>query len=178
MKQEATTTDALIDAMERQAESERQRIVAEARARAAEVLAAADRECERLTAEALRALEKELAVERQRIVGEAVMKARIERLHMKRRLLAEVFRLSAEEVTRRAASPTALRTALDALAAEARAAMAEPCDVTVKPEDGTVVAVSADGRRRVDNGLTARLRRAESSAEREAARLLFGGGRS
>jgi vacuolar-type H+-ATPase subunit E/Vma4 len=168
-----TTTGALIDAMERQAAEERRRIRSEAEAHAAEVIAAADAECARLSAEAMHALDKELAVERQRIVGEAVMAARAERLRMKRRLLDEVFRRAAAVVARRAEREEDRRAALELLAAEARVVVGEPCSVTVSA-DG-VVASSPDGRRRVDNGLAARLRRAESGAEHEVARLLFGG---
>ncbi len=168
-----TTTGSLIDAMERQAGDERQRIRSEAEARAGEVLGAADAECERLKAEALYALDKDLVVERQRVVGEAIMQARAERLRMKRRILAEVFRRAREEVDRRVAE-AGYPAALALLAAEARAAAGEPCDVTIRAEDGTVTALSPDGRRRVDNGLSARLRRAETYAEHEVARRLFG----
>jgi vacuolar-type H+-ATPase subunit E/Vma4 len=167
------TTGSLINAMERQAEDERRLIRSAADARAAEVLAAADAECERRKAEALRSLDKDLAIEKQRIVGEAVMRARAERLRMKRRLLAEVFRRAAQDIDRKKTA-TGYPAALALLAAEARSAAGEPCDVTVQAEDGSVVARSPDGRRRVDNGLAARLGRAELFAEHEVARLLFG----
>ena len=170
-----TTTGALIDAMERQASEERKRIRAEAETRAAATLAEADVEAERLKADALHALEKELAVERQRIVGDSVMRARTERLRVKRRLLAEVFRRAAAEVARRGAGEDERRAALDALGAEARTAVGEPCQLSLDPVSGAVTAASPDGRRRVDNGLPARLARAETYAERDVARILFGG---
>jgi vacuolar-type H+-ATPase subunit E/Vma4 len=169
-----TTPGALIDAMEKQAADERLRIRREAEESAARTIAAADAECARITAEALARLDRELAVERQRLVGEAVMAARAERLRMKRRLLAEVWSRAEAEIGRRAAGPGA-RAALDRLAAEAKAAVGEPCLLTVRTEDASVLASSPDGRRSVDNGLAARLRRARAMAEHEVARLLFGG---
>jgi vacuolar-type H+-ATPase subunit E/Vma4 len=167
------TTGSLIDAMERQAGDERRLIKSEAETRAGEVLATADAECERLKAEALHALDKDLAVERQRVFGETIMQARAERLRMKRRLLAEVFRRAKDEVNRRAAD-TRCAAALALLAVEARATAGEPCDLTTRAEDGVVVASSPDAKRRVDNGLAARLRRAETYGEHEVARRLFG----
>jgi vacuolar-type H+-ATPase subunit E/Vma4 len=168
------TTGALIDAMEHQAADERRRIRSEADARAGGVLASADAECERLKTEALHALDKDLAVERQRIVGEAIMQARAERLRMKRRLLADVFRRAGEKINRRTADAE-YPAALALLAAEARAVAGEPCEVTAGVEDGLVTALSSDGRRRVENGIAARLGRAEIVAEHEVARRLFGG---
>jgi vacuolar-type H+-ATPase subunit E/Vma4 len=166
------TPGALLSAMERQAAEERARILAEAQARVDATLAAAEAESSRLKEEALRVLQKDLLVERERLRGEAVMKVRAERLRVKRRLLAEAFRLAGEEIERRKAAD-GCAAALDLLAAEARAVVGEPCDTTVNAEAGTVLAVSPDGRRRVENGFSARLRKAQASEEHEVARRLF-----
>jgi vacuolar-type H+-ATPase subunit E/Vma4 len=169
-----TEPGALFNAMEQQAGEERARIRTDAEARAGEILAAADAEIARLKTEALRALEKELAVERQRMLGEALMTARIERLRMKRRLLAEAFRRAGEAVERRKTA-SGYPAALQSLAAEARSIVGDPCRVEMSAEDGAAAAVSPDGRRRADNGLASRLRRAEAGAEPEVARRLFAG---
>jgi vacuolar-type H+-ATPase subunit E/Vma4 len=166
------TPSALLSAMEKQAAEERARIHADARAKADGILAAAEAESARLKEEALRVLEKELLVERERLMGEAVMKVRTERLRTKRRLLAEVFRAAEREIGHRRAVD-GYAAALDLLAAEARSVVGEPCTVTVKADEGAVLASSPDGRRRVDNGLSARLRKAQASEEHEVARRLF-----
>jgi vacuolar-type H+-ATPase subunit E/Vma4 len=64
-----------------------------------------------------------------------------------------------------------------ALAEEARAAVGEPCTIDVSAEDGRITATSADGRRRVENSLEGRLRRAQVAAEHLVAEHLFGGAR-
>ena len=159
----------LIGALEEQASQERDRLVAEARVRAGAILSAADEEIERIRAQALRGLDKELVVERQRVLGEATMRARTERLRLKRRLLGEAFGQARQEITRRAGLPGA-ETALAKLAAEAASAVGGPCDTRV--EKGIVTATSKDGRKSADNSLEARLARAEKSLEIEAARML------
>jgi vacuolar-type H+-ATPase subunit E/Vma4 len=165
---------ALIEAMERQAVEERAKILSEAGERAARTLAAAEAECARITAEALGLLDRELSVERQRLVGEAILAARAERLRLKRRLLADAFARAEADIGRRAAGGEA-RAAFELLAAEARAAVGEPCRVEARADGSAVVASSTDGRRSADNGLAARMRRAKAAAEHEVARLLFGG---
>jgi vacuolar-type H+-ATPase subunit E/Vma4 len=166
------TPSALLSAMEKQAAEERARIRADAQVKADAVLAAADAECARLKEEALEILSNDLYVERERLLGEAVMKVRAERLRMKRRLLSEAFRLAGEEIERRRGGD-GCAAALDLLAAEARAVVGEPCDAAVNADEGAVLVTSPDGRRRVDNGLSARLRKAQTSEEHEVARRLF-----
>jgi vacuolar-type H+-ATPase subunit E/Vma4 len=163
---------ALIGAIDERADEERARLIAEAQASAARILADADAECGRLNAEALAALEKELASDQQRLLGEARMRARAEGLGRRRAIVAEAFHRAAEEISRRRNGPGGA-AASAALAEEARAAVGEPCSVEA-PGDGTVRAVSQDGRRSVENGLDRRLKRAESAMEHEVSRRLFG----
>ena len=165
---------ALIGAIEERADEERARITADAETRAKDILAAADAECGRIRAEAMVGLERELAAEQQRLLGEARMRARAESLASRRALLAEAFQRAGEEIARLKSSPAAA-AALAALAEEARAAVGDPCTLDVSAEDGRVTATSADGRRRVENSLDGRLRRAQAAAEHLVARHLFGG---
>lgn len=163
----------LIQAIDERAAEERARILADGEASARETLAAADAECARAEAEALAVLEKDLAVDRVRLLGQARMRARTDGLARRRALLEEAFRLAGERLAvlrRGPGAPGALRR----LAEEARAAVGEPCRVQASAADWTVTAESADGRRRVDNGLDGRLARARAAAEHEVARILFG----
>jgi vacuolar-type H+-ATPase subunit E/Vma4 len=165
---------ALIGAIEERADEERRRLTAEAEARAAEICAAADAECERMQADGLARLERELVAEQRRLLGEARMLARAEGLSSRRALLAESFQRAEKEIQRRKTG-TGAAEALAALAEEARAAVGEPCTLEVSANDGRVTATSADGRRTVENGLDGRLRRAQVAAEAAVARRLFGG---
>jgi vacuolar-type H+-ATPase subunit E/Vma4 len=162
----------LFSAIEERAGEERARIRAEAETRVRVTLGETDAEIERLRAEAMRGLERELASEAQRLVGEARMTARGEGLQVKRRLLEEAFTRARAEIERLCSSPDA-PAALEALSAEASAAVGEPCVVEVGRDKGSVVAASPDGRRRADNSLIARLGRAQTAYEAEVAGLLF-----
>lgn len=165
---------ALFGAIEERAAEERTRLIAEAEARAKEIGAAAEAECERMNTEAMVGLERELAAEQQRLLGEARMRARAEGLASRRRLLVEAFQRAEKEIALLKAGPGAAAAAA-ALAEEARAAVGEPCTIDVSAEDGRVTATSADGRRRVENSLEGRLRRAQTAAEHLVAGRLFGG---
>jgi vacuolar-type H+-ATPase subunit E/Vma4 len=167
-------SDGLFSAIGRQAEQERAAVMAEAEARAREISARADAEAEREKAEAFRRLEREMIGEGQRLLGEARMEARNERLEMKRRLITRAFEAARTELGRLAATP-GYRDGLAALAAQAAEAAGEGGSVQTVEAEGSVVAVSKDGRRRVDNGLLSRLARAETRVESEVARILFGG---
>jgi len=166
---------ALLGAEERAAE-ERARLIAEAEARAREISAAAEAECERMKTEAMLGLERELAAEQQRLLGEARMRVRAEGLASRRKLLVEAFQRAEKEITLLKAGP-GIAAAVAALAEEARAAVGEPCTIDVSAEDGRITATSADGRRRVENSLEGRLRRAQVAAEHLVAEHLFGGAR-
>jgi vacuolar-type H+-ATPase subunit E/Vma4 len=165
---------ALFGAIEERAAEERARLIAEAESRVRAISAAAEAECARMKAEAMAVLEHELAAEQQRLYGEARMKARAEGLAARRKLLAEAFLRAEKEIEARKAEP-GYRPALTALAEEARAAVGEPCTVEVSAEDARVMATSADGRRRAENSLAGRLRRAQTAAEHLVAEHLFGG---
>jgi len=165
---------ALFGAIEERAAEERMRLIAEAESRARALSAAAETECARLKAEAMAALEHELAAEQQRLHGEARMRARAEGLAARRKLLAEAFQEAEKEIEARKAGP-GYSPALKSLAEEARAAVGEPCTVDVSADDARVIATSADGRRRAENSLAGRLRRAQSAAEHLVAERLFGG---
>jgi len=164
--------DALLGAIDTSAEEERARLIADAQESARRILAEAEAECGRRKAEAMAEIEKELASEQQRLLGEARMGARTRGLERRRALLEEAFRAAGEELDRRAGGPEGA-TAAAALADEARAAIGEPCSVVITP-DGGIRAVSADGRRSVENSLRGRLTRARSAAEHEVVRRLFG----
>jgi vacuolar-type H+-ATPase subunit E/Vma4 len=166
--------DALLGAIEARAEEERARLIADAEESARGILAEADAECQRLTREAMEELDRELVSEQQRLLGAARMNARARGLERRRALVSEAFRQAAEEIDRRARGPEGPAAAA-ALAQEARAAVGEPCSVQTAA-DGSIRAVSADGRRSVENSLRGRLERARSVAEHEVARRLFGGG--
>ena len=163
----------LFSAIEERAGEERARIREEAETRARVTLEDAEAEIRRIKAEAVRGLERELASEAQRLVGEARMKARGEGLQVKRRLLDEAFARARAEVQRLCASAGAAAV-LEVLSAEATAAVGEPCTVDVDLKKGSVVAASADGKRRADNSLHSRLDRAQTAFEAEVADLLFG----
>jgi vacuolar-type H+-ATPase subunit E/Vma4 len=168
-----TGPDTLFGALDRRGEEERRAIRGDAESRCRQVLAEADARIEALKAEATRALERELAGDRQRLMGEARMKARAEGLRVKRRLIAEAFARAGKEIERLRASPRA-DEALKSLAAEAAAAVGQPCTVETSQAEGTAVASSPDGSRRADNSLSSRLKRAQVVDESEVARTLFG----
>jgi vacuolar-type H+-ATPase subunit E/Vma4 len=170
---EETDPAKLIDAIEARAGEERAKIRAEAEARAKEIQAGADAEIQRMKAEAGRGLEKELAAEAQRLLGKARIQTRGEQLQMKRRILAEAFQRARKEIETLSRSKDC-PAALEVLAAEAKAAVGEPCAVEIRREEGTVKAISRDGRRRADNSLLSRLGKAASLHESEVARILFG----
>jgi vacuolar-type H+-ATPase subunit E/Vma4 len=166
-------SDTLFGAIDKRGEEERRAIHVDAEARCRQVRADAQSRIEALKAEAMRALERELAGDRQRLLGEARMKARSEALQVKRRLIAEAFERAEKEIERLRATPRA-SDALRFLAAEAEAAVGQPCTVETSAKDGTTIAVSPDGSRRADNSLASRLKRARVVDESEVARRLFG----
>jgi vacuolar-type H+-ATPase subunit E/Vma4 len=167
-----TGPDTLFGAIDKRGEEERRTIRGDADTRCRQVLAEADSRIEALKAEAMRGLERELAGDRQRLLGEARMKARAEGLRVKRRLIAEAFARAGKEIERLRASPPAAEV-LKSLAAEAAAAVGQPCTVETSAAEGTAVAASPDGSRRADNSLSSRLKRAQVVDESEVARRLF-----
>ena len=169
----APGSGAFIGAIEGNADIERARLLAEAESRVSRIDAEAEAECNRMKTEGMARLEHELAAEQQRLLGEARMRARAAGLASRRSLLAEAFQRAEAEISRLKTGPGGAAV-LSALAEEARAAVGEPCTVEVSA-DGRVTATSADGRRRGENSLDGRLLRAQTAAEPEVARRLFGG---
>jgi vacuolar-type H+-ATPase subunit E/Vma4 len=162
----------LFGALEERAAEERAATQAEAEARVREIEAAAQSRIALLEAGARRSMEKELLAEEQRLRGEVRMLWRSELLAVKRRLLSEAFARARGEVERLCGTP-ACAGMLKLLAAEAAAAVGDPCTVTVDAGTATVVAVSADGARSADNSPRERLRKAETAHEAEIAEILF-----
>jgi len=165
-------TDTLFGAIDKRGEEERHAIHVDAEKRCGHVLAEADARIEALKAEATRAMERELAGHRQRLLGEAKMQARAEGLRVKRRLIAEAFERAGREIERLRGSPRA-GEAMKELAAEAEAAVGQPCTVETSQTEGTAIASSPDGSRRADNSLASRLKRSRVVDESEVARRLF-----
>jgi len=184
----------LLQAIRSQAEAERERILAEGRARAEEVRARGREQVRGREEEALRALERRLAVERERILGESRLEERADLLGVRREWIQRAFRLAGRLLAERCATP-AYEGLLAALLREAAAALGGTGELRVAEADlelarrlarglgrahevraegrepGTALAVS--GGRRVDNSLATRLEQAAGSMERDIARLLF-----
>jgi len=191
------TSEALFTAVRHQAEAEKQEIFAKARQEADRVQAQADAEIARLKAEAVSRTNKELLLETDRLLGRARMDKGLSLLRAKRELLQEVFDQARREIQ---ALPhgDVYQGILQTLIAEAIAVAGDDAEVTIaesekdlcmtvvaklgsacslKPSDhrpGTVIAISTDGHRRVDNSLHTRLRKAEMLRRHEIAALLFG----
>jgi vacuolar-type H+-ATPase subunit E/Vma4 len=167
-------SEALLGAIDKRAEQERARLIAEAEEEARRTLARAEAEADAVRAAARAGLERELEAEQRRLVGEARLGARLRALTARRAVLSEAFRLARERLDQMKRGPDWKR-ARSAMSEEARAAVGEPCTLECSDAEGRVIASSADGRRRVENSLDGRLRRVQSAAEHEVARRLFGG---
>jgi vacuolar-type H+-ATPase subunit E/Vma4 len=193
------TTEDLFQVIYRQVENERTALLAEAEALARGLREKAAAEAEHLRSEAFARLEQELRAEELRLMGEARMEARNERLKVKRRYIKEAFRLAGEELLRLSGTD-GYSAALRALLSEALEAAGNANEAVVAVREGeedacraalkalgftslirgsgnraaTLTVTSADGRRRMDNGLLSRLVKAESIEESEVAKILFG----
>jgi vacuolar-type H+-ATPase subunit E/Vma4 len=188
--------EALLEEIRRHSESERKRILDEASARVETSRQSADTEVRAMEAEAHRSLDRRISLDRNRIAGDIEDEARTRSLAARREALGTAFAEAREEISRAEAGPKH-RSGLLALVREAAAALGEPgailfarrdealgreivaelglrCAVRSEgDEPGTVVAVSPDGRRRVDNSVSVRLANAELLLETEVARRLF-----
>lgn len=191
------TSEALLAAVRRQAEEERQEILAQAQREAQAIEAQADAQIERLKAEALNEANKAILIETDRLLGQARRDKSYALLCAKRRLLLQAFEQAGREIEALPHSDD-YANILQTLMAEAVAAAgdnaclivaksekalgkaaAAKLDVacSVKPSDhppGTVIAASADGHRRIDNSLHRRLSKTEALRKHEIATLLFG----
>jgi V/A-type H+/Na+-transporting ATPase subunit E len=192
-----TDVNELMSALVRQAEVERERIAAETRKAIEETLKGAEAEAVRLLESAERELEREMASEKDRILGRLRMEEGKRRLLLKREVLRKVFERARERISKRYGSEEYPRV-LKRLIGEALSALGENGDLVVSSKDlelcsplvaqmgstctirgegeepGTVIALSSDGARKVDNSLSTRLERARVVLEPEVSRLLFG----
>lgn len=187
----------LLADIDRQAETERTRILSEAEARVADIRKKSEEEIRHLEAEAEKQLENRIAVEGERIAGRLEVEGRAALLAAKRAVMQRVF----DEARRRTTaliSSAGYPRLFERLVREAAEALGEGAGFIVASEDvpllhevlgriglsgevrgearprGTVVAVSKDGLRRVDNSVAVRLARAERAFEKEVAGILFG----
>lgn len=188
----------LIREIDREAEEQRQKILAEARDRAREILAAADAEIAADTERAEALMEKRARIDAERLLGEVTLEAAAARLRMRRQMYDQAVAQARKSITDLARGPR-WKDALGALLAEAlsaagadaaaKAAVTAPdraiaaallkelgksCVVeTVDGDPGTVVVMAGDGRRRIDNSLGVRLDQAAESREAAIAARLF-----
>ncbi len=183
--------EALLAEVRRQAEGRREGILAEARARVEEIRRGAEEEVRRLEVEASRVLEARIAADTDRILGRRLLERQNRSLAVRSGWLRRAFDEARRQLASHLASdgwPRVLerlsREALRELGGEGELEVAQGDEallrhlpVTVRSTEaprGTVLAVSADRMRRVDNSLDTRLRNAERALEGEVARLLFG----
>lgn len=189
----------LLAEMRAKAEAEKRDILQAAEARSREIEENSRRECEGIERDALAEVEAELAAERDRILGEVRTETRSERLALKRTAMQEVLAEAKSEIERRIGGD-GYDTALSSLIREGVAFVGSGAEGVVSEQDlalvkkittsegldcrfsggpvarGSLVLTSSDGRRRVENGLQARLARAHGALSAQVARVLFGEG--
>ncbi len=189
----------LMDLLEREAEAERERVLAEARERARRVIEEAEAEAQARLEEQRRRLAAEVEAARVRARGVANLRASSLVLQAKEDLVAQVFRRAEEELDRIAADPARYGPLLRALLKEAAAGFSNrvvvecperdaaaveaaarelglAADVRPSPEVRSGVRVrSEDGRFTVENTLHSRLQRARQVLLSEVADVLWGG---
>jgi V/A-type H+-transporting ATPase subunit E len=187
---------ALLGEIGREAEQEKEKILAEARERAGALLAAADARLAAVTSEAERRMEKQARVDADRLSGQAMMEAAGERLRARREVYGKAVASARQRIDAQARGPSG-RAAVRALVSEALQKVPGEARILVSAHDretcaqllretgrncrieaadvgpGTVVVEAADGRRSADNSLGARLERAAESMEAVIAGRLF-----
>ncbi len=189
--------EALVKEIDQEAEAEKQRILGEAREKAAVIQAAADERIKSAAHDASQLTEKRARVDEDRLHGQARMEAQAERLQGLRRVYQLVFetaRQRTEALVRSPRYPEAMKALIrEALESAPHAAVVsvaradqEMCrdvlrqlgkDCQVDGQDiapGSVIVSSADGRIRVDNSIGVRLAAAEAVLETQIARCLNG----
>jgi vacuolar-type H+-ATPase subunit E/Vma4 len=188
----------LIDLLEREAEAERERVLSEARERAARVVQEAEAEAKAKLEQHRRQVAVEVEAARVRAQGLANLQATSLLLETKDQLVAEVFRRAEEELDRIADDPARYAPVLRELLREAasgfhshvvvecperdvaavEAAARElglSADVRPSPDvRGGVRVRSEDGRFTVENTLRSRLERARQVLLSEVAGVLWG----
>jgi vacuolar-type H+-ATPase subunit E/Vma4 len=180
-----------------EAEGRKSEILARAQREVEEIRAETDAQIRKLEEEAGEELKRRIASERERLLGQLRLEERRSFAEAKRGLLENIF----EEAGRRIATGTRSKrypAAFGRLIRQAVAEAGEDAVLAVSPAErdlarglveelgldcrvqadelpaGTVRVCSADGLRRVENGLERRLARARSELEEEVARLLWG----
>ncbi len=189
----------LIDLLEREAEAERQRILAEARQRAEELRRQAEADAHALLEAQRRRVAAEVEAARVRARGVAHLRASSAVLEAKDQVLEEVFRRAAEELDRVARDPARYGALLRGLLREAVAGFQGPVVVECAEQDLHAVEAAArelgvpvaqvrpdsalragvrvrseDGRFVVENTLLSRLQRARQALLAEVAEVLWG----
>lgn len=188
----------LIDLLEREAEAERQRLLAEARERAEQLIQQAQAEAQALLDSQRRRVEAEVEAARVRARGVAQLRATSRVLEAKDRQLEEVFRRAAAELERIPRDPERYGRILRGLLREAAQGFNGPVVVEC-PERDTAAAEAAarelglhvvqvradpslrdgvrvrseDGRFVVENTLSSRLQRAHQLLLAEVAHVLW-----
>lgn len=189
----------MMDLLEREAEAERQRILAEARQQAEQFVRQAEAEADALLEAQRRRVAAEVEAARVRAQGVAHLRATSTVLEAKDQMLEEVFQRAGRELDRVTRDPARYGTVLRGLLREAVAGFQGPVVVECAEEDVreveaaarevgvTVVQVrpdsavragvrvlSEDGRFVVENTLGSRLQRARQALLAEVADILWG----
>ena len=191
--------DELVAEISKEAESERERILAAALKRSQEFGAATEAQLRRLAEDNARRLAARLAMERERIDGGIKVEEGRRRLEAMREGLDAAFGRARTRLAELCASPR-YAEAFAQLLREALAAIGDPGEIVVArldeercrallaelgidarvraegDEPGTVVVTARDGQRTVDNSIATRLARLQQMREEEIARVLFRGG--
>jgi vacuolar-type H+-ATPase subunit E/Vma4 len=188
----------LVTEISRDAEAERERILAAALKRTQELQAATEAQVRRLAEENARRLQTRLAMERERIDGGIKVEEGRRRLEAMREGLEAAFSRARARLGELCSSPR-YPDALAQLVREAVEAVVAPGEVAVArgdvarcraalsalgveasvraegEEPGTVIVTSSDDQSAVDNSIATRLGRLQLMREEEVARVLFRG---
>jgi vacuolar-type H+-ATPase subunit E/Vma4 len=187
----------LVAEIDREAEAQRERILGEARAKAAEIEAAAEARIRSAREDALRLTQKLARADEDRLLGQARLEAQAERQQGLRIVYQRVFDAAREHLQTLADSlryPAAMKALIrEAVEAAPQASvlsvavadvelcrgilreMERSCQVTGQDlRPGSVIASTADGKVRVDNSLGVRLATAEVVLETRITRCLNG----
>ena len=190
--------DALMSAMEAQAQAEKDTVLSDAQAKAREISDQANAEIEALTEAAQRECDSAVRSETERVLSD-VRSYRLDQIRSIRHALAqEAFQSAREELLElcqteayREVLTKLVREAVDAIGVDAQFSVSAPdVDACSKAaaelgvtqparsagdQPGVLSATSPDERRQVDNGLLTRLAKIEAVVTHEVAAVLFGG---
>lgn len=190
------SADELVREMRERAESERSVVREEADERVREITARSTKECQRFERETLAEVDVELKAERDRLLGEVRSARRVERLELKRAAIRAVFD-EAEKTLIARIGGEGYPALLEALLKEGIAFVGDGAVVQVADDDvedckaiagardlhcsvsggaarrGDLALTSADGTRKVENGLWTRLGRVAENGIAEIAKALF-----